>query len=184
MKLQKCSKSGSTKTRSDRCVPDPCDVIGLTVLKGLIERTKDSVVIAMDAVQIASRNSISSRVYRLFISSFCNWRWSSVFLSDYELDLRCETCRLVCKKMANERFRPCTVRPDDQRRRNESIEAKWGVHGVQSFRIKGKLKQLISVMILAINQCICWWRTPVLQVSIFETKYLFSMFSEKASWPR
>ena len=53
MKLQRWSKSGSTKTRSDRCVPDSCDVIGRSVLKGLVERTKDSAVIAMDAVQVA-----------------------------------------------------------------------------------------------------------------------------------
>ena len=70
MKLQRWSKSCSTKTRADRCarcVPDPCDVIGLLVLKGLVERKNDSAVIAMDAVQVASWSSISGRVYRLFI---------------------------------------------------------------------------------------------------------------------
>ena len=70
--LQRWSKSGSNKTQSDRCVPDPCDVIGLSVLKSLVERTKDYAVIAMDAVQVASCNSISCRVYMLFISNFCN----------------------------------------------------------------------------------------------------------------
>ena len=40
MKLQRWSKSG--------------DVIGLSVLKGLVEKTKDSAVIAMDAMQVTS----------------------------------------------------------------------------------------------------------------------------------
>ena len=62
MKVQTWSKSGLTKTRSDRWVPDPCDVIGLSVLKGLIERTNVSAVIAMNAVQIASCNFISGRI--------------------------------------------------------------------------------------------------------------------------
>ena len=33
-------------------------------------------------------------------------KMETIFLSDYELDLRCQTCGLVYMKMANKRFMP------------------------------------------------------------------------------
>ena len=44
----------------------------------------------------------------------------------------------------------CKAWPEAPKR---SIKAKWGE---ESFQMKDKLKQLISMMIPEKNQCICW----------------------------